>query len=223
MIELTLAPGLQVQPLPQRALYWPAEATLFVADVHVGKADVFQASGIPVPGAVNAADLARLSALLACTSAQRLVILGDFFHAAASQSAQVLARLGLWRRAHARVEILLVTGNHDLHAGPPPADMAIAACGEAVRIGPFHCVHAPEPNPPSYTLCGHMHPVAILAERAGGRYGTRSARLPCFHVGTRQMVLPAFSSFTGGKSIVCRPGDRIIVTTGDEIFEAAIG
>ncbi len=221
MHDVTLGPNLHVQLLPERALFWADEATLFVADLHLGKADTFQASGIPVPAAVTQSDLARLSALLHATSAQRLVILGDFFHAASSQSAGVVAQLGSWRAAHAGVEMLLVTGNHDLHAGPPPAQLDIRACGIEATIGPFACIHAPSAEPAYYTLCGHIHPAALLSERAGNRSGSRSARLPCFHVGPRQMILPAFSHFTGGKAVACRPGDRIFVTTGEAVFEAA--
>ena len=223
MLEVTLAPGVQVYLLPQRALYWGDEATLFVADLHAGKADAFHAAGIPIPAAVTLDDLARLSAILEATRAQRLVILGDFFHAAASQSIGVLSALSAWRAAHAALDVWLIAGNHDLRAGPPPAALGIVACGAEVRVGPFHCVHAPQDEPAPYTLCGHLHPIAILAERAGGRYGARSARLPCFHVGPRQTIMPAFSTFTGGKSVACRPSDRVFVTTGEELFEAALG
>ena len=33
----------------ERALFWPAQATLFVADVHLGKAATFRAGGVPLP------------------------------------------------------------------------------------------------------------------------------------------------------------------------------
>jgi DNA ligase-associated metallophosphoesterase len=223
MRTITLATGVAVTLFPQRALLWPAEATLFVADLHVGKADVFQRAGIAVPDAVTQSDLERLSALLADTAAQRLVILGDFFHAAASQSPGVHEALAGWRAAHAAVNMLLITGNHDRHAGPPPADLRIVNCGESATFGPFHCVHAPQAEPALYTLCGQLHPVGVLTVRSVSHFGTRSARLPCFHVGLQQMILPAFSTFTGGKSVAGRRGDRIFVTTGAEIFEAAIG
>ena len=44
--------------LAERALYWPRAATLFVADVHLGKAAAFRAGGVPLPRGATAADLA---------------------------------------------------------------------------------------------------------------------------------------------------------------------
>ncbi len=218
MLEISLAPNLHVTLLPQRALFWAEEATLFAADLHLGKADVFQRSGVPIPATVTTDDLRRLGALLEQTHPRRLVILGDFFHAAGSRSSGVFDALHSWRTTHRVVEVLLVSGNHDIHAGPPPEELEIIACGETLMLGPFHCVHAPQTNPAPYTLCGHLHPAALLVEPNGAR----GVRLPCFHVGRQQTILPAFSTFTGSKTVPRRPGERIFVTTGDEVFEAAL-
>jgi DNA ligase-associated metallophosphoesterase len=217
-LNVTLVPGLEAQLLAERALFWPAEATLFVADLHVGKPDVFHGAGIPIPAAVTHADLDRLSRLIGSTGARRLVILGDFFHAAASQSPGVFAALESWRARHPALVIQLVAGNHDRHAGPPPAALAIEACGDEVRIGPFVCVHEPQTTPAvPYVLCGHLHPIALLTEpRAGGR----TLRLPCFHVGAAQTILPAFGAFTGGKTIAPVRGDRVFVIAGGQVLQA---
>src|SRR5512140_483642 len=75
----------RVQLLAQRALFWPRERALFVADVHLGKAASFRAGGVPVPRGSTASDLERLSVLVARTGAQRLAVLGDFLHAAAGR------------------------------------------------------------------------------------------------------------------------------------------
>ncbi|HET8584747.1 MAG TPA: DEAD/DEAH box helicase, partial [Casimicrobiaceae bacterium] len=47
-----------------RALAWPREKTLFVADVHLGKGAAFRAGGIPLPRGTTATDLRRLDALI---------------------------------------------------------------------------------------------------------------------------------------------------------------
>ena len=47
----------------QRMLYWPDERTLFVADVHLGKAASFRAAGVPMPTGHSGRDLGRISAL----------------------------------------------------------------------------------------------------------------------------------------------------------------
>ena len=91
--------GERVELLADRALYWPAGETLFVADVHLGKAAAFRAGGIALPRGGTQADLARLAALLARTHARRLVVLGDFLHAAAGRVAALDAAFRAWRAA----------------------------------------------------------------------------------------------------------------------------
>ena len=49
--------GEQVELLALRALHWPRERTVFVADVHLGKAAAFRAGGVPLPRGSTAADL----------------------------------------------------------------------------------------------------------------------------------------------------------------------
>lgn len=208
--------GQTLNLLPQRAVFWREEATLFVADVHLGKPDAFVQAGIPVPTRVNLADLERLLAVVRQTGARHLVILGDFLHARASLSPGVVDALGAWREQCCTVAVTLIAGNHDLYAGPPPDHLDIAWCDESV-LGPFRCLHIPpDAHAPdeSIALCGHLHPYAVVAGK------TREAvRLPCFHLGPRQLVLPAFGRFTGGHTVARRPGERVFVIAGDAVIE----
>ncbi len=66
--------GEELTLLPQRALYWGAAKTLFVADLHLGKPDAFLQAGIPVPTRVTQRDLDRLCDVIHATKVQRLVI-----------------------------------------------------------------------------------------------------------------------------------------------------
>ena len=67
--------------LPQRAL-WRAEGReLFVADLHLGKAEAFQAHGIPMPSDGDQGTLNPLLELCHAWSPQRLFVLGDLVHA----------------------------------------------------------------------------------------------------------------------------------------------
>ncbi|HET7136231.1 MAG TPA: metallophosphoesterase, partial [Casimicrobiaceae bacterium] len=103
-----------------RALSWPREKTLFVADVHLGKGAAFRAGGIPLPRGTTANDLRRLDALIAESGASRLVVLGDFLHAKAGRVAALSTAFVAWRARHATLDVVLVRGNHDAHAGDPP-------------------------------------------------------------------------------------------------------
>src|SRR5687768_11119506 len=67
---------------PERALIWVERHTLLIADPHFGKDDVFRRAGIALPGGTARADLARLGNLVDSNACERLVILGDFVHAA---------------------------------------------------------------------------------------------------------------------------------------------
>lgn len=190
--------------LPQRAAWWPAGATLFVADVHLGKAAAFRAAGVPVPGGTTRDNLQRLSAVLHATGAQRLVVLGDWLHARSAHTPSLRQALRAWRAAHASVECVLVRGNHDAHAGDPPAELAITVVDEPWALGPWQCRHAPPLSSASVAplaLCGHVHPMAVLRGPARERL-----RLPCFVLTPSALWLPAFGAFTGGHSVSAASG-----------------
>lgn len=51
------------------------------------------------------------------------------------------------------------------------------------------------------------------------RGGGDSLRLPCFHLGPRVGVLPAFSDFTGGQRLGRGGGDRVFVVVEGRVVE----
>ena len=132
---ITLPCGTALQLLPQRALWWPAARMVMVADVHFGKAATFRRAGQPVPHGTTADNLARLDALLAATGADHLVFLGDFLHARSGAADALWQQLLPWRQRHARVAMTLVRGNHDQHAGDPPAALALALALAVLLLG----------------------------------------------------------------------------------------
>ena len=127
--ETTLC-GERVSLHAQRALHWPAGGTVFVADVHLGKAASFRAGGVPLPRGSTQADLARLSSLVSSTGAARLVVLGDFLHARAGRVAALDASFKAWRATQPHLQLVLVRGNHDDRAGDPPPDWGIEVVAE---------------------------------------------------------------------------------------------
>ena len=193
--------GEALELMPDRALWWPAQATLFVADVHLGKAATFRALGQPVPSGTTAANLARLDALLDARPVAHLVVLGDLLHARPAQNPALMAQLAAWRTRRADLAITLVRGNHDDRAGDPPPALGIAVVDEPWLLGPFACRHAPATHPTHFVLAGHAHPACRLYGR-----GRDSLRLPCFTLEGRSAVLPAFGEFTGGWTVDAAPG-----------------
>ncbi|MDX2162378.1 MAG: ligase-associated DNA damage response endonuclease PdeM [bacterium] len=198
--------------LPERALYWPRTRTLFIADLHLGKAAAFRAGGVPLPEGTTAADLSRLSRALDVTGARKLIILGDFWHAAAGRDAYTLDAFAAWRAHHAALSILMVRGNHDRGAGDPPPEWEMRVL-EGPTPGPlFVCAHEPVDPAHGYALTGHVHPAAALSGR-----GRQRLTLPCFWFRARHAVLPAFSGFTGGTPIQPTPGDRLFAITPHQV------
>lgn len=220
-LDIELA-GVALRLLARRALWWPDAATVFVADVHLGKAETFRALGVPVPSGPTEATLRRLGALLDDCGARRLVVLGDLLHARPAQAPATVSALRAWRRAHASLECVLVRGNHDDRAGDPPSDLDIEVVAEPAELGPFALCHEPleesagpasDPGP-AYRLAGHLHPAVRLHGRGGD-----TARLPCFSVGRTQTVLPAFGDFTGAASVSRASAQRLFAIAGDRVFE----
>ncbi|HEX6695083.1 MAG TPA: metallophosphoesterase, partial [Longimicrobiales bacterium] len=117
-VEVVVA-GERLLLCPELAVYRATERTLYVADTHFGKSATFRSEGLPVPHGTTADAVARLDALRARLDVQRLIILGDFLHAAQGRTPGTLDALRDWRSRWADVEMTLVRGNHDRHAGDP--------------------------------------------------------------------------------------------------------
>jgi DNA ligase-associated metallophosphoesterase len=199
--------------LPAHALWWPAGQALFVADLHLGKAASYRAAGQPVPGGTTQDNLARLDALIEQHRPQRIVFLGDFLHAASARTPAVLQALHRWRADHAALTMTLVRGNHDHHAGDPPADTGIEVVDEPWLLGPFACCHHPQTHATHYVLAGHLHPVCRISGPARD-----AMRLPCFVSDARHAILPAFGAFTGGHAVDAAPGRCFHVIGGQRVW-----
>ena len=210
---MTVLAGERVALLADRALFWPRESTLFVADVHLGKSAAFRAGGVPLPRGGTQSDLARLSRLVTTTGACRLVVLGDFLHAAAGRVAALDVAFKTWRAVHATLEVMLVRGNHDEKAGDPPADWEVDVVPEPHPLPPFLACHLPALPPTGYALCGHVHPGVWLRGAAD-----ESARLPCFVLGPRRAILPAFGGFTGLALVRAAMDERLVAIAGSRLF-----
>src|SRR5262249_938152 len=105
--------GEQLLLSPERAVIWPNRSALIVADPHFGKDDVFRPAGIALPRGPAVDDLQRLTRLLEAYQLQRLIVLGDFLHAATRSGDAFLHAFSIWRRAHAALAIDVIAGNHD--------------------------------------------------------------------------------------------------------------
>lgn len=202
---------------PQKALSWPRTGTLIVADAHFGKDAHFRVSGIPVPAGTSPHDLERIDALIRASGSSRLVILGDFLHDVGSRAEETFAALRAWRERNPALAILLVGGNHDRRAGPPPEQLGIEVVSEPFDDGPFALLHHPREIVGRFALAGHVHPGVRLAPTGGAR--GRFLNVPIFLFRERLAILPAFGGFTGLGFIEPEPHERVFLCGARSIVE----
>ena len=138
-----------------------------------------------------------------------MIFLGDFLHGPGSHASGTLGALRSWRALNPDLPMTLIRGNHDKRAGDPPEDLNINVVTEPLLIGPFALQHEPDAHPSHHVLAGHVHPVYRLRGK-----GRQSLRLPCFVIGVRVSLLPAFGAFTGGHGVE-QDNDRQIYVIGD--------
>lgn len=201
--------GEELWLLADKAVYWPARQCLMIADAHFGKASAYRSLGQPVPQGTTTENLQRLDRLLSALPCAQVIFLGDFLHGPGSHASGTLGALRSWRALNPDLPMTLIRGNHDKRAGDPPEDLRIEVVTEPLLIGPFALQHEPDAHPSHHVLAGHVHPVYRLRGK-----GRQSLRLPCFVIGARVSLLPAFGAFTGGHRVE-QDNDRRIYVIGD--------
>ncbi len=204
--------------LPQRVVVQHDTRTVIVTDLHLGKADHFRLSGVPVPDACNGDTLDRLARVCESSAAESLIILGDFFHSRAGVTDSLLRRLRGWRDRVSYLDIYNVRGNHDVGAGDPPEYLGIEVWDTPVRDGDVVYAHEPVEREDAAVMAGHVHP-AVRLGGASGR-GDRM-RLPAFVFGPRCALLPAFGAFTGMKCVQPKANDRVYVVGPDRVADVS--
>ena len=208
--------GARLHLLAGKALWWPGQRTLLVADAHIGKAVSYRKLGVPVPEATTGANLEAIDALLAVHDAQRIVFLGDLLHSRHAHDRATLAAVASWRALRSRLDLVLVRGNHDDRAGDPPPSWGVSCVDEPFMLPAapqLALCHHPQPRPGAYVLAGHLHPCITV-----GR-GIDRLRLPSFHFGPSVGVLPAFGAFTGMHPIERACDDRVFVVADNAVHE----
>ncbi|MHA6691575.1 ligase-associated DNA damage response endonuclease PdeM [Devosia sp. A449] len=182
--------GHNFEPLPSGALYWHAERTLLVADLHFEKMASFARRGQLLPPYDTGLTLARLEADLRRTHAQRLVSLGDSFHRADASKLLTNADRMRLDAVTEMVECIWLSGNHD------PAPHAIGGiCLPELELAGLTLAHEPQRGA-NGVISGHLHPAAHVLMQG------RSTRRPCFVHDNRLMILPAYGSSTGSINIL---------------------
>lgn len=170
-----------------RALFWPREGALLVADLHLEKASFFAERGQMLPPYDSRETLARLALALRETGARRVFCLGDNFHDKRGIDRLEPHAAGMLDALTRATDWVWIAGNHDDPTGGAAGTFAkeLDLSGLILR----HRALADETRP---ELSGHFHP--RLSVRARGR----RIATPCAVRSESRLILPAFGSLTGG-------------------------
>ncbi|HLP31440.1 MAG TPA: ligase-associated DNA damage response endonuclease PdeM [Geothrix sp.] len=175
--------GQTLHLMPSGALYWPAQKTLTVSDLHLGKSErLARRGGMLLPPYETQATLEKLDRDLEHTRAETVICLGDSFDdLAALDGIEEASRLWLTRLMAGR-SWTWITGNHD----PGPIDLGGTHRAE-LKLQPYTFRHIAEPTETA-EISGHYHPKASLAGQTK----------PCFLADANRLILPAYGVYTGG-------------------------
>jgi DNA ligase-associated metallophosphoesterase len=186
--DIVIFGGHSFTVLVERCLYWASEKVLIISDVHLGKSNHFRKSGIALSLGVELSDLGKITALIHQWKPEKVIFLGDLFHSNQNAQWDLFAE---WIAQFTGIEFQLVIGNHDLLPEHIYDDIGLKSF-EQINIQGICLSHEPLEDVEGYNICGHIHPGVRLVGKA-----LQSVRIPCFLVGTYQMILPAFGSLTG--------------------------
>lgn len=175
----------------QRSIYWKETETLILSDLHLGKAAHFRKHGIAIPMDTSIADLNRLEYLIDHYQPKQVIVVGDLVHAGINQEVLLLES---FRQQHLQLQFHLVKGNHDRLSKQMTSLFGIQHHHEFFEVQEIQFKHHPTDaaDRSSFRISGHIHPGVSLVVPP-----KRHVRLPCFLVSDHQIILPAFSTFTG--------------------------
>jgi DNA ligase-associated metallophosphoesterase len=182
--------GQSFQPLPSGALYWPAERTLIVADLHLEKLSSFARRGQLLPPYDTGLTLARLAGDLLRTGAETVISLGDGFHRDEGTASLLAADRAAIEALTGRARWLWLAGNHD--AAPHALG---GECLSHLAWGGLRFAHEPRHGEVGL-VAGHLHPAARVYING------RSVRRACFVHDHRTLLLPAYGASTGTLNIL---------------------
>lgn len=187
MVPLSFA-GETFAAFAEGALYWPAERTLLLADLHLEKASWYAKSGQFLPPYDSEATLAAVGAIVDRCDPLRLLCLGDSFHDPAG-----CERLGEMARAMlialtGRLDWVWIVGNHD----PGFSDLCGGSLADEMVVRGIQLRHAADRKDSRPEISGHFHPKLRLNLK--GRQVSRR----CFVATATKLIMPAFGSLTGG-------------------------
>lgn len=194
----------------QRVLYWEKYSALILSDLHVGKTAHFRKNGIPIPNNILSKDLNRLSVLIKYFSAEKLIFTGDLLHAGDNKDVDFFCE---WKKELAEINFILVKGNHDKFSKSLSEKLNIKIHNDYFILENVCFIHEFDENLPFFQISGHIHPGIIIPS------SVKNIILPGFILTEKQLLMPAFSEFTGLDTKNLPLYGKFFAFTSNEIYE----
>jgi uncharacterized protein len=202
MVPFSFA-GEDMRMVDGRALFWPREQALLVADLHLEKASFFASHGQMLPPYDSRETLGRIADAVRQTGARRVYALGDNFHDGKGSLRLEPHAAGMLTALTRALDWVWITGNHDAgHDAERTGQIVGGAFVDEVASGGLVLRHKARAGEQRPELSGHFHP---RLTRRGDAAGPRDRRTG---PGARQIA--EVSALARGKLIAgpCGPVDN---------------
>ncbi|MCJ8153401.1 ligase-associated DNA damage response endonuclease PdeM [Chryseobacterium sp. SSA4.19] len=194
----------------QRALFWKEQKALVLSDLHIGKTAHFRKNGIALANQIMKNDLERLSILIEYFQPEKFLVVGDLLHAGDNSDVDEFCN---WRNQYPDLQFYLIEGNHDRISKNLEAKLCLNSRSKSLELNELVFVHDFEEKQSKLQVTGHIHPGFVIHS------AVKKIKLPCFVLTDNQLLLPAFSEFTGLDTKNLPKNGRFYVFTDAEIYE----
>lgn len=181
------------------ALYWPAEKTLIVSDLHLEKGSYLSEDGVVLPPYDTGSSFEKLEEALDRFDPQRVIALGDSF--CGGDDVRLSAHDGDW------LFDLMEDREWFWVSGPDQAEVPEMFGGTVVphlTVGGIKFRYEPVRAPVSHEIAGRMHPVAQISE-----YG-HLMRGRCFVSNGSRLILPSMGAYSAGSNVLGSAFDPLL-------------
>jgi len=185
------------------ALYWPAEKTLIVSDLHLERGSYLTEDGVVLPPYDTGSAFEKLEEALDRYDPPRVIALGDSF--CAGEGARLTAHDADW------LYDLMEDREWFWVSGPDQTPVPEGLGGTIVpqiTLGGIKFRSEPVKAPVSHEIAGRMHPVAQISE-----FG-HTVRGRCFVSNGMRLVLPSIGAYSSGANVLDKAFDPLLGNEG---------